>query len=298
MAEHVMENEFLRVTVADHGAELVGVYDKETGRERLWCADPAVWNRHAPILFPFVGKVKDGVYRHEGKAYEMRSQHGFARDMEFECVKESRDKIIHRLVSTEKTREIYPFDFTLYVTQELDQENPRRLKISWEIINEGKEKMYYSIGGHPAFAVPETAEGKRSDYYLSFPGYDELEYILIHPESSLAVPTERLKLALEQGYYPIKEDLFDRDALIFEDGQAQEVSIARADHSPSVTLRCQGFPYVGIWSKPNGNFVCLEPWVGRTDDVDFAGELREKTGEAELDPGENQMYSYSVEFHK
>ena len=298
MAEHMMENDFLKVTVSDHGAELVSVLDKETGRERIWGADPKIWNRHAPLLFPFVGKVNQGTYRYNGTSYEMRTQHGFARDMEFTCVKESQRKVIHRLVSTPETEKIYPFAFTLYVTQELDEQNPRMLKISWEIFNEGQEKMYYAIGGHPGFAVPEGPEGKREDYLLEFPGQTEAEYILIDPHNGLAVPNNRYLLQTKQGFVRIDRHMFDRDALIFENCQLKEVRIVRGDRSLYVTLRCEQFPYVGIWSKPRGNFVCLEPWIGRTDNLGFEGELRDKEGEAVLDAGENAVYSYTIEFHK
>ena len=86
MAMHTLENEFLKVSVADAGAELSSVIDKESGLERVHDANPEVWNRHAPILFPFVGKVVGGVYRIGNEEYEMKTQHGFARDMEFDVV--------------------------------------------------------------------------------------------------------------------------------------------------------------------------------------------------------------------
>ena len=51
-----LENEELLITVESHGAQLSRIYDKKADREILWSADPAVWNRHSPILFPFIGK--------------------------------------------------------------------------------------------------------------------------------------------------------------------------------------------------------------------------------------------------
>ena len=60
MSVHIIENDSLRVTVSDAGAELISVINKENDAERIWIGDPAIWNRHAPILFPFVGKVMDG----------------------------------------------------------------------------------------------------------------------------------------------------------------------------------------------------------------------------------------------
>ena len=310
MAEHVMENAYLRVTVADHGAELISVYDKEREQERIWCGDPAVWNRHAPVLFPFVGKANGGCYRHQGQVYEMKTQHGFARDREFVCVKAGEDKIIHRLTSDEETLAIYPFPFTLYITHRFSPENPRELEVSWEVINDGEQKMYYSIGGHPGFAVPprpaeqlgagdQKEDGnRREDYFLEFPGKERVSYILLNQENGLAVPEQKEDLVLNDGFYPIEKHLFDRDALVFEDGQIAAVRIAGPDRQPFVTLSCEGFPYVGIWSKPDGPFVCLEPWVGRTDDDGFSGELAEKTGEVSLEAKENRMYTYRIEFHR
>ena len=143
---HILENEVLRLEIADKGAELSRVWDKELGCERLWSADPAVWNRHAPILFPFVGKVVDGHYRLKGRVYPMKTQHGFARDLDFVCMEEGDSSITQLLCSTAETREIYPFDFRLLVRHRLDGANPRLLHVEWELSNTGGETMYYAIG--------------------------------------------------------------------------------------------------------------------------------------------------------
>jgi galactose mutarotase-like enzyme len=103
---HVLENDLLKVTVADAGAELISVIDKKSGKERIWVADPSVWNRHAPILFPFIGNVVDKKYRIGGKEYSMKTQHGFARDMGFTCIEEDSEKITHFLKASDITKEI------------------------------------------------------------------------------------------------------------------------------------------------------------------------------------------------
>ena len=164
----IIENEVMKVSVADFGAELCSVLDKETGVERVWDGNPEIWNRHAPILFPFVGKVTGGVYRIGEKEYQMKTQHGFARDMEFECVEASANAVTHRLTATDATKEIYPFDFELLVTHKLDDENPRVLQVIWDVINHSEETMYYSIGGHPAFTLPVEKSEDRKEYYLEF----------------------------------------------------------------------------------------------------------------------------------
>ncbi len=313
---HVIENESLKVTVDDHGAELVSVYDKTRGCERIWCADPNIWNRHAPILFPFVGQVAGKKYRHNGHEYEMTTQHGFARDREFtyaaptqmsssKCSAED-NQIVHRLVSDEASLAIYPFPFELDVTHHFlgtDDSQSRTLVVEWSLKNSGTEDMYYSIGGHPGFAIPTESGIDRSQCYLQFPSSDdtnsdkELTYILINANGN-AITDKAYTLDLDNdGFCQITPDFFDKDALIFENGQIDCVRLALPDKSPYVTLFCKDFPYVGIWSKPVGQFVCLEPWIGRTDDADFGGELQEKTGERMLKVGETVEYSYAMQFH-
>lgn len=125
---HILENEAIRLEIADKGAELSRVWDKENHCQRLWSADPAVWNRHAPILFPFVGKVVNGKYRFAGREYEMKTQHGFARDLDFACLEEDGRCLTQSLSASAATRAVYPFGFYLLVRHRLDEENPRLLR--------------------------------------------------------------------------------------------------------------------------------------------------------------------------
>ena len=193
MAEHILENESLRLRIADAGAELCAVWDKELASERLWSADPAVWNRHAPILFPFVGRVVGGQYRIDGRAYPMKTQHGFARDMVFRCLEETAEAVCHELRATEETKAIYPYDFRLLVRHRLDG---RQLHVEWELTNEGTERMYYAIGGHPGFLPPEGT--KKEDFYIGFPGRTRLRYIsAMHHKKYVVQPLAPNRLSAE-----------------------------------------------------------------------------------------------------
>lgn len=292
----VLENDKIKVVVSDHGAELSSVYDKENEVERLWDANPKVWNRHAPILFPFVGKVNGGIYRIGEKEYTMKSQHGFARDMEFECVEITENSVTHRLTATKDTLVIYPFNFELLVTHRLDTENSRLLFIEWEIRNHSDETMYYSIGGHPAFTVPVENSEDRKNYYLEFPGRDDLVYISVNPDNGFVLPEKEIPLETENGFVQFFEAI--HDTLIFDYQNIKTVRIANPDKTPYVTMDCSEFPFLGIWAKRTGNFICLEPWVGRADNDGFVGTLEEKTGMAKLAAGNNAKIKYTVEFHK
>ena len=290
---HILENDALSLSIADRGAELSRVWDKEAGCERLWGADPAIWNRHAPILFPFVGKVIDGKYRLDGREYEMKTQHGFARDLDFVCTEEGPDALCQVLFSTDASKARYPFDFRLQVRHRLDKENPRLLHIEWDVANTGDETMYYAIGGHPGFLPPEGTQ--KEDCLLGFPGKSELHYISASP-AGFAIPDTIHELNLSDSRVPYRATL--PETWIFEDHQLDAVQLLRPDGSPWVTLHCEAFPILAVWAKAEGPFVCLEPWCGRTDDEGFTGEISEKVCEESLAPGEAKQIRYRIEFHR
>ena len=137
----ILENERLKVSISDHGAELCSIYDKQKDREMVWHADPVYWNRHAPILFPFVGKVTGGFYTHQGQQFPM-GQHGFARDMEFVHVETTQDRVVHRLEANEASRKVYPFEFVLEVVHRL---KGNCVTVEWRVVNPAEETLYFSI---------------------------------------------------------------------------------------------------------------------------------------------------------
>ncbi len=287
-----MENELVKVEVCDFGAELFSFYDKETKVEAVWQADPKYWARHAPVLFPFVGKVNGGYYTHKGVQHQM-GQHGFARDMEFEFAGQTENTITHVLRSTEETLAKYPFPFELRITHKLEG---KTLSVIWEVENPGDETMYFSIGGHPAFNVPARAGESKYDYYVTFPEEKTLKYVLIDLSCAAVNMDEVHILELEDHKLPVTEHLFDNDALIFDDYQVEKIGLAYPDGSPYLTMTCKGFPSMGVWSQPKTDapFVCLEPWIGRCDNRGFYGELKDKYYEQSLEAGKVFRAQYDL----
>ena len=288
MAEHILENEYLRVTIADEGAELISVWDKASGQERIWHADPAVWNRHAPILFPFVGKVFEGKYRVGEKEYDMKAQHGFARDMTFACVEKTDASVAHCLMATEQTRVIYPYEFRLTICHRLLP--GKQIAIEWTVENLGEEKMFFSIGGHPGFMAPEGI--RKEDCLISFPGKRELQYLSANAAGYILPQLKTLPL--REGFATWQADI--PDTWIFEDHQVQSVGIARPDGTPFVMMHCEDFPMLAIWANPQGPFICLEPWFGRADDDGFTGTVEEKKDMQALNAGDKKEIAYTIEF--
>lgn len=311
----VIESERLKVTIADDGAELISIYDKEEQREIMWQADPSYWKRHAPILFPNVGKTYPNNFRYEGNIYSTK-QHGFARDMEFTYVTGSGKETIHLFTSDENTLKEYPFEFGLEVTHQVQG---NQVLVKWVVKNIGYRTMYCTIGGHPAFNVPaenwnpsnvnpvmkkpdilsDSAGNEQKNYYLTFQkGKEELTYVLLDPESGTAREEETYSLKLENGRCLVETNRFDNDALIFDNGQIEKAGIAFPDGEPYVTIVCQGFPNFGIWQAPKAPFICLEPWWGRCDNHGYDGTIEEKPGIIEIEPWKTFEAFYTITIGK
>lgn len=288
--KHILENERFQITVSDHGAELTGIYDKEKQHQILWQADPAFWNRQAPVLFPNVGHHYNNTYRIDGREYSS-GQHGFARDMDFILSEETDHSLTHTLVSSLETLEKYPFDFSLAITHTLEN---NRLKITWQVKNTGDKTMYFSIGGHPAFNIPAAKGEKQTDYRLYFPGKASVEYKLIDTRFGTLIPDITYPLVLDDDHScAIAEDMFDRDALVFDE-QFEKVGFLSPDGTPYIEMEAEGFPNFGIWAAKGAPFICLEPWMGRCDDCGFTGDLSQKPYINALTPDETFCKSYTI----
>lgn len=288
--EYSLKNGEFEAKICSKGAELISL--KRGGREYLWNADPVCWNRHAPILFPFVGGLKDKQYRYGGKTYVM-GQHGFARDMEFVLVSRTDTELVMALSDTEKTLEKYPFHFLLELSYELQGD---RLRLGWRVKNTDDKELYFSIGGHPAFYCPMEGKGEQRDYMLRFlkDGKALSEVVSVVIEGGLA-GKDTLEFGLEDGYLPITPELFDTDTIVLEDSQTDAVSLYDPDGKEYVRVEFP-MPLVGIWTpvEKNAPFLCIEPWCGRCDDVDASGELSEKSRGNVLAPGETFETAYTI----
>ncbi len=283
MANYILENEILKVTIRSQGAELISIMKKETATEYLWCADKKYWEWTSPILFPLVGGLRDKQYTYEGKTYPMM-QHGFARDYEHEVTEQSETQIWFAFSDTEETQKIYPFAFKLEIGYVLEGNN---IQVKWRVTNTDNKTLYFSIGAHPAFMCPLNGNGVQTDYYLGFEtDKDELQYKLIDLSCNLIADKE-YPLPLENGLYQLTKDRFDLDALVIEEKQTGKMWLAGPDKKPYVTVTFDT-PLFGIWSpaKKDAPFVCIEPWYGRSDGCEFYGSWEERKYGNQLEPKE------------
>jgi galactose mutarotase-like enzyme len=277
---YTIENETLRVQVNPMGAELSSLFNKSLELEYIWSGDPKYWGKKSPVLFPIVGALKDNQYFFNGKYYSM-NRHGFAREKIFTVIHQSPSSINFELISDEDTLQVYPFEFNFSIIYTL---SPSKLSVSYQVKNRGKEMMYFSVGGHPAFRLPLSNQLVYDDYYLSF---NKIELADRWPISEQGlIESASVSLLENSNHLKLSKSLFYKDAIVFKGLASDEVQIRSDLHPGGLRFSFKEFPYLGIWAAKEADFICIEPWCGIADSVDSTQVLTEKEGIIYLNAGE------------
>lgn len=283
-----LENELLRATFKEHGAELCSLRRKDHNQEYIWQGNPDIWGRHAPVLFPIVGKLRANQYSYQGNRYHL-PQHGFGRDKKWEIADSNTDTLSFRLTDDAETRENYPFPFEFIIRYQLKVDH---LLTSYLIRNTGEEEMLFSVGGHPAFVCPLKDGEQFSDYYLQFEIAETTSREMLEHGLRTGEEKEVLK---NQATLELSHELFRHDALILKDLQSGRVELRSKKHEHGVAVSFKNFPYLGVWSKAgDAPFVSIEPWFGVADKKNTEGELGTKEGIQRLAPRQNFEAGFQI----
>ncbi|MBH5373329.1 aldose 1-epimerase family protein [Bradyrhizobium glycinis] len=286
----VLRSGLLTAAIKAHGAELCSLRDGN-GTEFVWQAGPE-WPRHAPLLFPIVGRLANDELRHQGKTYRM-TQHGFARDSRFVWAERGESRCTLVLDDNETTRALYPFPFRLTAAYAIDESG---LDLTLTIANTGKETLPASLGGHPAFNWPLRPGAAKESYALTFARAESspvrrLERGLLRPAAEPS-PVKGNSLSLS-------DSLFVDDAIIFDRIESDSVRYAAAGGAstgPWLKMSWRGFRELGVWSKPSGApFLCIEPWRGYASPAGFQGEFSDKPGLMHIAAGAEEQLSFRIE---
>ncbi|MGV7215566.1 aldose 1-epimerase family protein [Bradyrhizobium sp. UFLA05-112] len=286
---HVIRSGALTAAIKAQGAELCSL-KHETGIEFIWQAG-AEWPRHAPLLFPIVGRLRNDELRYGGKTYRL-TQHGFARDRRFTWLERSSSRCVLELTDDAATRALYPFAFRLTATCTLDDAG---LDLAFTIANTGEDILPASLGGHPAFNWPLEPDMPKERYVLAF-AQDEPHPVRRLEGGLLREATE--PSPVRDKVLGLSESLFAADAVIFDHPNSTSVRYAAgqaASRGPWVEMSWSGFRELGVWSKPTGApFICIEPWRGTASPADFDGAFDEKPGLMHIAPGAEETLSFRI----
>ena len=283
-----LSNEYLTVVINEFGAEIQSIRDRSTNYEFIWQADPDYWKRHAPVLFPIIGRLKDQQYQYNGKVYTLGA-HGFARDSRFEVVEQTETSATFELTNVGILAEIYPFTFRLVIQISLEH---RQVLVQHFVTNTSTSMpLYYSVGGHPAFNVLQDANDEFQEVRVFIEQQGALEYVPLTDDGFVKI-SECIEVASVNQI--LKHQDFINDALIYH--LKEPVRIVLEDARIQIEMMTQEMPYLGIWSPypVKAPFVCLEPWAGLPDDWQHTGDFTKKAAIYSLEPEHTQMHAYQL----
>lgn len=277
-----INSEILKAVIDSLGAELYSVKDyNET--EYLWQANPKVWKRHAPVLFPFICNTKSKQYNYNGQTYSL-ANHGFARDSEFEPVSVKENSAEFLLKSNENTKKLYPFDFELFIRYSITE---NKIKTSYTVINTDNKDMYFFIGGHPAFNCPILPAEKFEDYYVV---YEKNETVIQELDSSSVTIIENGKKI------PLTHELFKNDVIMKDMPESSCIALKSKATDSKISVTYDNSGCIAVWSpySDDAEFVCLEPWssvpVYCCEEEDLAKMKYAKV----LEPDKKFIFSYTI----
>ncbi|MBK9285499.1 MAG: aldose 1-epimerase family protein [Sphingobacteriaceae bacterium] len=270
-----LHSEYLTVKLNHQGAEIVSIKNTQQ-HEYIWQANPEIWGRHAPVLFPIVGKLFNNHYSVNNCNYTL-PQHGFARDSTFVLIHSNNEECLFQLNHSDKSLQSFPFFFELNINYKL---NKNKLQITYTVVNKDTQTIYFSIGAHPGFNILDKNAKNLQNHYLEF---EKNELELSELKDGLLANNKRI-LQLDNHKLWLNTNLFDNDALVLENNQINKISFGSTESDRKIIIECERWPYFGIWSKKNNDqFICLEPWYGITSSVNRDSDFTNKKGIIKLE---------------
>jgi galactose mutarotase-like enzyme len=286
-----LQNQFLRVEISPEGAELHSVFSLTDNIEYLWQADKKYWARHAPHLFPIVGRLKDDTMEFNGAKFKM-PRHGFARDRQFVIVSEEQDTAEFELCADNDSLKIYPFHFSLRINYSLHENH---LITTYKIFNPSNGDLFYSIGAHPGFALNIGGVREMKNYFLEFEKEEDTKRFFV--EDGL-ISEQTTEFQTQNKIFQLAKELFDEDAIVLKKINSSFVQLLNSRNGHGVKLQWgKEFSFFGIWSaKDCDEFICLEPWAGIADAENFEGSFDRKEGMRKLGAGESEELELQFTF--
>lgn len=269
--QHSISSKNYKLILSSLGAELVGLYRK--GQDHNWIWSGESWKRHAPILFPIVGRLKGDRYTLDGEIYEL-GQHGFARDTLFSVIESDSKSITFKMSSSEQTLAKYPYSFEFFVRYEVSDDD---VAVTFRVRSE--QEIFFSCGWHPGFSFPNH-KSLLGDMQVTSEASD-FSHQLLNGEGLI-----QPQLTAESASLVIQDSTFQQDALIFKNGLGNLVELSSKKAGVKISMHTGGASQFGIWSKNPSEFVCLEPWWGCADLEAAQGDLKSKFGIQCISPNE------------
>lgn len=287
-----IQNHHFTAKIDTLGAQLISLSDK-SGLEYIWQREQPFWQSCAPVLFPVVGRCKNGVITVNGTDYPMPQCHGFASSKEFDVVRNPDALLTLRLCDDQDTRLSYPFAFCFEITFCL-QENT--LTVRYRVVNHSDSDMPFGIGAHPGFRCPLLPEENFNDYELDFGKPVTLDTTCVD-ENFVISSTLLRRIVTDSQTLQLHRNLFAADALIFENPPFGALAYRSRKSGKGIYFSFDSFSTFAVWTEAppsSAGFVCLEPWNGMGMRSGEGTDLSAKKDVIILPPNEEFCCSYCV----
>lgn len=288
----IIENNQFRAEIDEHGAQLTHLFNKPESFDYIW--NDELWPKHAPVLFPAIGRSEKDAYFYNGQEYKM-PQHGFVVDQDFKVEKNTGNCLILSLTDNEITRKYYPFAFKLTIMFSL---NLTGITFKFNVENIDNKDLSFSLGSHPAFNVPINGEGTFDDYQIDFePSGLTLKQFEIVKTPNPYRDGKIIKLNAANGsHINLNHEMFENGLIIIENDGIQGVLLSSSKTKHSIHLSLDDFRYVCLWTKEGANapFLCIEPFAGLPDIAGHEVELMDKEANTQLQPGQKKTFEYMI----
>ena len=281
-----IKNKYVTLEVDSLGAEALHFVYKGINylRER-----DEVWDRTAPILFPIVGRLKDG-YAFYNEKKIILGVHGFAAHRDFEVVDKKDDEITFYDKYDEKTLNVYPFKYELYVTYKL---NKKSYDTIIKVKNIDNVSYKYNIGGHPGIVCPLFKGEEFNDYHIIFNKQETFASPSIVSASMLDFDHPSFefinidRIDLDYKYFLV-------DAIVNRNLKSDVICLLNSDNH-GIKFTYNGFNTIAFWTRPGAKYLCFEPWHGYADLYDTNQDFLTKPDLIEIKPGEEKVVSFNIE---
>ncbi|MDP4083149.1 MAG: aldose epimerase [Bacillota bacterium] len=212
-----------------------------------------------PILFPISGQLENGEYEWKGTTYQMKN-HGVARNDPWDVIEtkaeDAKASMTLLYKSNHVTKKAFPFDFQLRFTYTLQG---KTLTIGQEYQNKSQTDMPIYAGFHPYFQTTSKNIFYQTDAKTYLDYNDMVEKKI---EGSLDLTEKKESFALI-------------------DAVKNEISFELPDRGKTITMTYgKEFTYIVLWTEKDRDFLCVEPWMAKT------GELNRKEELVMIKPGE------------
>lgn len=289
--KYTLKNNDIEISVTTLGGTLCSIKDHD-GLEYLWQGDKNFWSGQAPVLFPICGSIRDDTAVIGEEKHTSMPRHGIVRKREFHAEYLKVDEVAFYVDSNDKTRQAFPYDFRLHTCYKL---LPKGIRISYIVENTGTQKMPFLIGGHPGFNCPLMEGESYEDYGIIFEKMEKCSIPTPVTESGLIDMEHRTAFFEDEDVLPLKHELFEKDAIIFDELKSRKVNLVSLKNNKGISLSFEQFPYLILWSSANrGNFIAIEPWMGLSTCSDEDDVFEHKRNMQFVEPGCKSTYSYEI----